>query len=145
MSEYNAAINDFAKITKSKIKNLGSFFLLISVSFILSAKCEANSFYPIIFVGQTTQPLQEEKDIKQEVVQGNSAEAVQDLDKVIASEPNNAKAFFNRGSVFMLEQQYQKALEDFKQSERLASEQGNIELKDLATKQIELIQKLESK
>lgn len=52
---------------------------------------------------------------------------------------NDAKAYFNRGSLYILLKDYKKATEDLQQAAKLFSEQGNTVLNQQALRQLELI------
>jgi Tfp pilus assembly protein PilF len=73
---------------------------------------------------------------------GDYASTIDDLSKVIARKPNSGKAYLTRGSLYLLNKDYQNAEEDLRKASLIFSKRGNKVLEQEALRQLELVQKL---
>lgn len=80
---------------------------------------------------------------ERETKKGEYREAIKEFNQALRLNRNDANAYFNRGSLYILTRDYKKATEDLQQAAKLFSEQGNTVLHEQALRQIELIRNLQ--
>lgn len=74
---------------------------------------------------------------------GEYSEAIKEFNQALQLNRNDANAYFNRGSLYIITRDYKKATEDLQQAAKLFSEQGNTVLHQQALRQLELIRDLQ--
>lgn len=76
---------------------------------------------------------------ERETKKGEYREAIKEFNQALRLNRNDANAYFNRGSLYILTRDYKKATENLQQAAKLFSEQGNTVLHQQALRQLELI------
>lgn len=82
--------------------------------------------------------------VEQDVKKGDYQQAIEGLSQAINANPNNAKAYLNRASLYILLRDYQKANEDLHKAADISVSQGDEMLHKQAVRQLDLTRKLQS-